>query len=374
MNVGLVRRGYSKTGGAEAYLLRLAAALDAMGHEVTIFGSPEWPISQRPAGTFMAVPGHSPGRFARELWNLAPNASCDLIYSLERISNCDFYRAGDGVHASWLERRKVLEPWWRVMWRKFDRKHRQLLALESRMLRSPQLKGVIANSRLVAEELRQYHGLDASKVHVVHNGLPQSDFRFHPEMRRDARDRLNAAKDDILVAFVGTGWARKGLPWAIEAVELCARKTGAPLKLFVAGRGTPKGLANRRTTFLGPVSPVAPLLMAADLFILPTVYDPFSNATLEAYATGLPILTTKANGFSEVMQQPIDGQVLENGWEVQVMALALEQMLPLAGNDEARLERVKRASKYTMDRNLQQTLEVLTKAGSASPVREPAIA
>ena len=373
MNVGLVRRGYSKTGGAEAYLLRLADSLDGMGHDVTIFGSPEWPVNERPPGKFITVQGHSPARFAKELWNLNPSGLCDMVYSLERVNACDYFRAGDGVHLSWLERRKVLEPWWKGAWRRFDKKHRQLLSLEQRMLRSPQLKGVIANSRLVAEELQQYHGLAPSMVHVVYNGLPTADFRYHPEMRKDARARLSASPEDILVAFVGTGWARKGLPWAIEAVELCARKTGAPLRLIVAGRGSSKGLSNRRTTFIGPISPVTPLLMAADIFMLPTVYDPFSNASLEAYATGLPILTTKANGFSEVMQQPIDGQVLENGWEIQVMAAALETMLPLAGNEDARLERVRRASKYTMDLNLQKTLEVLTNQLAPVP-RETALA
>jgi UDP-glucose:(heptosyl)LPS alpha-1,3-glucosyltransferase len=342
-----------------------------MGHDLTIFGSSEWPVSERPAGRFVAMQGRTPGSFARELQHYHPSEACDVVFSLERVAECDFWRAGDGVHASWLERRKVLEPWWKSAWRMFDGKHRQLLGLEQRMLRSPRLKGVIANSRLVAEELQRFHGLDPAKIHVVYNGLPKADFRFHPGMRADARARLDAGPDDVLIAFVGTGWVRKGLPWAIEAVELCARKTGSPLRLIVAGRGNSKNLANRRTSFIGPVKPVTPLLMAADIFILPTIYDPFSNATLEAYATGLPVLTTKANGFSEVMEQPIDGQVLENGWDIQVMAAALERMLPLVSGVEARLERVKRASKYTMDLNLEETLRIINTGMSSSVSSAP---
>ena len=48
---------------------------------------------------------------------------------------------------------------------------------------------------------------------------------------------------------------------------------------------------------------------AADLFVLPTIYDPFSNACLEAMASGLPVITTLNNGAAEIIEEGIDGFV-----------------------------------------------------------------
>lgn len=363
LHFGLIRRGFSGTGGAEAYLKRLAEALQQAGHRVTVYGSPEWPEADRPAGCgFQAVPGRTPRDFAAALRALEPSGAggCDVVYSLERVENCHYYRAGDGVHAAWLERRKVLDPWWKIAWRGLDPKHRQLLRLERTMLTAPELRGVIANSHLVAEELRRIHGLDLARIHVVHNGLPDREFGYDAGVRAAERQRLGLRADETAVVFAGTGWERKGLRWAIAATERAARSTSVPLRLLVAGRGKAERYRHPIATFLGPVKPIRPLLMAGDIFILPTVYDPFSNATLEAFAAGLPVVTTRANGFSEIMLHPEDGAAVEHGSDVPALAAALEQLLPLAASETSRTARVQRASQHTMERNVRETLAVLT--------------
>ena len=60
---------------------------------------------------------------------------------------------------------------------------------------------------------------------------------------------------------------------------------------------------------------LALLYAAADIFILPTLYDPFSNASLEALAAGLPVITTRGNGFSEV----IETEFTELWWRIRAM-------------------------------------------------------
>ena len=71
--------------------------------------------------------------------------------------------------------------------------------------------------------------------------------------------------------------------------------------------------AASRVHFLGPVREMAAVYAAADVFVLPTLYDPFSNASLEALAAGLPVLTTRANGFAEILTPGVDGEVFEVG-------------------------------------------------------------
>ena len=61
-------------------------------------------------------------------------------------------------------------------------------------------------------------------------------------------------------------------------------------------------ISSEKMRLLGPVADMQSLFAAADMFILPTVYDPFSNACLEALSYGLPVITTLTNGFSEIVE------------------------------------------------------------------------
>src|SRR5437868_3690512 len=117
MKLGLVRRGYSGTGGAEAYLLRLAAELARRGHELVLFSDVHWPDRALAAHqlvlTRSVIEARSPRLFADALQQSPVRHSLDLLFSLERVWACDVYRAGDGVHAAWLERRARFEPAWK---------------------------------------------------------------------------------------------------------------------------------------------------------------------------------------------------------------------------------------------------------------------
>jgi UDP-glucose:(heptosyl)LPS alpha-1,3-glucosyltransferase len=70
-----------------------------------------------------------------------------------------------------------------------------------------------------------------------------------------------------------------------------------------------------------------PYFAAADAFVLPTKFDPFSNATAEALACGLPILTTIANGISELMTANLEGIVLPDPYDRAALAGALARLV-----------------------------------------------
>src|SRR5437764_10385584 len=104
LNVGFVRRGFSPSGGAEAYLRRVAGALVAAGHEATLFTTEDWPDKEWPLGRIIRIRAGDPIAFADQLERSDPPRHCDVVVSLERIWRCDFFRAGDGGHRAWLER------------------------------------------------------------------------------------------------------------------------------------------------------------------------------------------------------------------------------------------------------------------------------
>src|SRR5436190_17261349 len=125
MKLGLVRRGYSGTGGAESYARRFAEMAAAAGHECVLFASSEWADAAWP-GKKILVGGKTPRQFANALRKAKPKAHCDFLFSLERVWECDAYRAGDGVHAAYLKRRAEREFWLRPFLRRFQGKHREL--------------------------------------------------------------------------------------------------------------------------------------------------------------------------------------------------------------------------------------------------------
>src|SRR5258708_25134777 len=108
MKIGLVRRGFCRSGGAESYLKRLGRALSDAGHQLTLFATQEWPAAEIPYGQLVRFKESSPLAFAKAV--AAARHSVEILFSLERILECDCYRAGDGVHQIWLENQEAVEP------------------------------------------------------------------------------------------------------------------------------------------------------------------------------------------------------------------------------------------------------------------------
>ena len=65
-----------------------------------------------------------------------------------------------------------------------------------------------------------------------------------------------------------------------------------------------------RVTFAGPQTDPKPYYGAADAFVLPTLYDPFPNAALEAMACGLPVVTSTKSGAAELVAEHDAGFVV----------------------------------------------------------------
>ena len=143
------------------------AALGAAGHESLLFGSRPWPDW---TGAFVKVDGDSPRGFADGLQKVKPRTHCDLLFSLERVWECDAYRAGDGVHAAWLERRRRFEPPWKGLFRGIQAKHREILELEKAVFAPEGARIIVANSKMVAGEVRQYFGVPEDRLRVIYNG------------------------------------------------------------------------------------------------------------------------------------------------------------------------------------------------------------
>nr|MBA3762573.1 glycosyltransferase family 4 protein [Chthoniobacterales bacterium] len=161
----------------------------------------------------------------------------------------------------------------------------------------------------------------------------------------------------------GSGWERKGLRFAITAVENC---NDPRLQLLVAGHGTPAKYRSRSLRFLGVVQDLQALYAAADIFLLPTIYDPSSNACLEAMAVGLPVITTKGNGFSELMEEGRDGSIIKEPDNTAALCAALRFWSNGETREKSRASREEHAREFSIGRNVNATLQILLQATASA--------
>src|SRR5260370_24866988 len=304
LSIAFARRGYSPSGGAESYLKGLAQGIVDLGHQAQLIANEDWPPNEWPCGSITHLRASSPIGFANEVEKLRRQIGCDVLMSLERVWRCHVYRAGDGVHQAWLNRRRKFEMPLQRFVRGINRKHQDILKLEESLFAKGGAGRVIANSEMVKNEIVDLYRYPADKIDIVRNGVPLENFRFDPALREKSRADLKLKPDEVALLFAGSGWERKGLRFAIEAIELCRDRK---LRLLVAGRGDARSYKPKRffteepIRFLGEVARLRPIYAAADIFILPSVYNPFSHACLEALASGLPVITTLDNGFSAII-------------------------------------------------------------------------
>lgn len=332
------------------------------GHEAQLFTGAEWPGDEWPYGNVVRVNGESPLQFADELERLRPSESCDVLMSLERVWRCGVYRAGDGVHAAWLQRRARHASAWQRVRNAFNRKHSAIFRLEQALFRERRAGRIIANSAMVKQEITQFYGYPADLIDVVPNGVPIEQFQWDQEAREASRRVLQLDGEDVAVLFVGSGWERKGLAHALHAIE---KLDSRHLKLLVAGRGNAGRYRSRRAQFLGEVTDTAAIYRASDIFVLPTLYDPFSNACLEALASGLPVVTTRGNGFAEIIDDGVHGTIIDEPNSDSVA----DAITFWSDNDRrlaARASILERAAQFDISVNVARTLEVLTQEASAA--------
>lgn len=244
---------------------------------------------------------------------------CDLVQSHERIPGCAIYRAGDGMHATWLEQRARFGGHFHRISTRVSPYHRYLLRAEAAMFRHPDLWAVICNSRMVADDIHRRFGVSRKNLHVIHNTVDGDRFnpRLAAEHRQSVRQRLGCAADCRFWLIVGTGFQRKGVAEAIRAMA------GLPEdRLWIVGNDRQprhfQRLAVRtgvvdRVRFLGPQTDVRPFLAVADAFLLPSWYDPFPNVCLEALACGLPVVASTATGTAELIRPGENGAVCQAG-------------------------------------------------------------
>jgi glycosyltransferase involved in cell wall biosynthesis len=167
---------------------------------------------------------------------------------------------------------------------------------------------IIAVSEHTRADLIDLVGVDPSKIEVVYSGLnlpPTPPSGTREEIRR----RLGLP-DGPIVLHVGYTGFYKNVPGVLKVVGR-VRREGLPITLVRCGgpltrrqRALAAELGVDRVLFeLGTMSPsgLAELYRAVDVLLFPSLYEGFGWPPLEAMASGLPVVCTRAGGLGEAV-------------------------------------------------------------------------
>lgn len=174
-------------------------------------------------------------------------------------------------------------------------KDRLAIALERRHLEAAAV--VIAHSRLMADQVQQFYGIQPDKVQVLYP--PVDGQRFHPvapEHKRALRERLGLPQDRAVFLLASTGHARKGLDLLVRALG----HSTAPVLLVVAGRPVEMQAPNLR--YLGYRSDIEDVYRAVDCTVMASRYEPFGLVGVESVLCGTPLIGATGMGCMEVLR------------------------------------------------------------------------
>lgn len=315
----VIDRFDGRRGGAALWTRGFAAWLANRRCEVHVLARSRGPAETRLPVTFHAIDApRSPLAFSaavdERLAAIRPLLSHDMGVAI----GCDIFQPHVGSYSACWDGSVASYPAWLRPVKRLCRlsPRRQRL----RQMCADQFSGgsqiFIAVSNKVAFDLQSRHQVAPERIRVVHNGVDLD--RFRPDFAGDARlaerRRLGVRDDDVLLIAVAHHWRLKGLHGLMRATQQL-RREGAALKLLVCGgRSTGSSEPVQRSDAVidcGSVDDVRPFYAAADVCVHPTYYDACSLVTLEALASGLPIVTTRANGASELLTDGVNGIVLD---------------------------------------------------------------
>ncbi len=382
MEIGLVKRSFHLHGGGERQLGYLTEGLLAQGHAVHLFSASPPSTRQSEGLTYhllRVIPAPRAFRalgFALVVRSALRRADLAVVQSFDRTLGQQIYRAGEGVHREWVQRKRRSLSTVARGWSHLSVFDRMLLALERQVLCETPM--IVVNAERGRHEISHHYGVPSTRMLTIYNGVDTD--RFNAGVRRRLRETQRMAwgvsSDELVLLCVGSGFHRKGLDCAIDALGGLRRRGIGQVRLVVVGKGRPgpyRRLARQlavadRVRFEGHRADVERCYAGADLFVLPTRYDPFANTCLEAMACGLPVLTTTANGAAELIRNGVNGCILEAPHIANTLADAVQSLLPCESRIVMGEAAQQTAGEYPLARALRHTLQAYQAVVSQPPV------
>ncbi|MBI3485398.1 glycosyltransferase family 4 protein [Candidatus Daviesbacteria bacterium] len=171
---------------------------------------------------------------------------------------------------------------------------------------------IIAVSNFTKKIITEQYEISPDKIKVIHNGVEKVEHIENKSELDLSKLKQNGAK---IVLFVGRITLQKGVDYFLKAAQKVLQFY-PKVYFIIAGSGDMEGQIIQQTASLGISDKVffvgflrgemlAKIYQAADLFIMPSVSEPFGISTLESLAYGTPVLISKQSGVSEILSHAL---------------------------------------------------------------------
>ncbi len=367
MKIAIIRKKYTFHGGAEGFSQNLITQLADAGHEIHIY-SINWSDHFYKNIYFHKVPAITFNSFLRDLTFAISTFFLlrrqrkyfDIIQSHDKTLFQDIYRAGDGCHIEWLRQRWKRSAPLEKLSIIINPYHWLILIIERMIFKGHRYKKIIAISEMVKKNIIDNYHINETDIVVLYNGVDLERFchQNKERYREEIRKRYSIDEDTFVALFVGSGFKRKGVELLLKAVELVSK----PITVLIVGKGSEKKfkylIKRQQIIFCGIQKEIHKYYAAADVFVLPTIYEPFGNVHLEALASGLPVITTKLSGASEIIEGGKQGFTLEKPENIEEIAEKI--MLLMDGNVKERMasEARKLAETFSFENHIKKMFEL----------------
>lgn len=242
--------------------------------------------------------------------------------------------------------------------------HRVRLRLERSMFTPGGCAGILAQTEAVRADIRRSY-LNVPEIDVLPLGYDDKTFDpgIRARLRVDARAHLGYGPEDHVLLFAANELERKGFEVLLDAASRLAHT-----KILGAGRQTPAASTLRRlgdrVHWAGHVSDMAMLHAAADVLVLPTLYEPWGLVIVEALGSGLPVVTSRLAGASVAVEEGRTGRLLDDPEDQAALAEAIHwsSSAQVASAEEIAAS----VQRYTWARVISRYEEALREASNAS--------
>ncbi len=347
LNIAFIVRKYTTSGGTERYVYTVSKKLSEIGHNITIYCSkvkilpPNEKIRLKKIFTF-------PGRLIKTLmfYHLSKKIDLnfyDIVQGCGKVAKQDIFRAGGGFHKLYLKYQKKRDRL--TIYDKF------IIKIEKDIYNQQNTKFIIAVSNFIKREIINEFNFPEEKIFVLYNGVDCDIFTLKNNGQIENSKNLK-------ILFVANDYKLKGLEYLLKALQNLKN-----VELKVVGNDifyNENLIQGVNVNFLGEKhgKDLIKLYQDSDILVHPTFFDPFSNVCLEALSCGLPVITTKINGVSEILDNYKDGIVIDSPENIKNLIEAIKFFQNKGNLLDAKKMARKKAKLFSIDNHVKRLLEI----------------
>ncbi len=314
MKIAVIVPRYTKIGGAEAFAVETCERLSSLGGlEVHVFArrfdTGNGIIRHRIPFFPMPRPLR-PIAFAFIVKNQVERGGFHVVHAHECTFSAHLTTMHGIPHSVWIRDVRRKHPG------TFDRIYSWV---EKKAIYNSQL--IMPVSSLVLEKVKETYDIEDERLVLLHPGVNKEAFikaRMNNEGVRK-RKELGIGPQEFVILFVGMNFEIKGLELVIKALgELKKGNIERDIKLVIVGKGDQERymrLAHelgieREVRFAGERKDIPSFCCAADAFLMPSIFDTFGIAVLEAMAAGIPPIISSNVGAKDLIRHRENGFIV----------------------------------------------------------------